>query len=140
MGSIFTQILAGNLPGHLVWKDAQTFALMTIRPVQPGHVLVMPRQEVDHWDDVPEPLLTQLMGVSQHIAKAIKRAYPCARVGMAVCGLEIPHTHIHLFPISRMEDFSFGNGTAASATELAAAAARIRTELAALGHAEESRC
>jgi len=138
MASIFTQILEGKLPGHRVWTDDQAFALMTIRPLQPGHVLVMPRAEFDHWDDVPESLMAALMSVSRQLAKAIKGAFPCERVGMAICGLEIPHTHIHLFPINRIEDFNFGNGHAASADELADAAARIRAQLAARGFAAQA--
>jgi histidine triad (HIT) family protein len=135
MPSIFSQILAGNLPGHFVWKDAQAFALMTIRPMRPGHVLVMPRQEIDQWDDLPPPLLAHLMQVSQQISGAIKQAFPCARVGFAICGLEIPHAHIHLFPIDRIEDFNFGNGVMATTEELAAAAERIRARLPASGFA-----
>lgn len=126
MASIFSQILAGHLPGHFVWKDEQAFALMTIRPMRPGHVLVMPREEVDQWDDLPAPLLTHLMQVSQRLAGAIKQAFPCARVGVAICGLEIPHAHIHLFPIDQIQDFNFANGGMATAEELAAAAERIR--------------
>ena len=129
MASIFSRILAGDLPGHFVWKDEQAFALMTISPLRPGHVLVMPRQEVDHWDDLPAPLLAHLMQVSQRIAGAIKQAFPCARVAVAICGLEVPHAHIHLFPIDHIQDFNFGNGRMAIAEELAAAAARIRAYL-----------
>lgn len=140
MASVFTQILEGKLPGHLVWKDDQAFALMTIQPLQPGHVLVMPRIEYDHWDDLPEALTGSLMTVSRNLAKAIKGAFPCARVGLAICGLEIPHTHIHLFPINRIEDFNFGKGKAAGADELADAAARIRAQLSALGFAAQAGC
>ena len=129
MPSIFSQILAGNLPGHFVWKDEQAFALMTIRPLRLGHVLVMPRLEIDHWDDLPAPLLTHLMQVSQQIAAAIKQAFPCNRVAVAICGLEIPHAHIHLFPIDQIQDFNFGNGGTATAEDLAAAAVRIRAYL-----------
>jgi len=129
MASIFSQILAGQLPGHFVWKDDSVFALMTIRPQRPGHVLVMPRAEIDHWDDLPAPLLTQLLSVSQQLARAIKQAFPCARVGLAVCGLEIPHAHIHLFPINVLADFNFGGGAMADAAELESAAQRIRDAL-----------
>lgn len=129
MPSVFSQILAGHLPGHFVWKDEQAFALMTIRPLRAGHVLVMPREEVDHWDDLPPPLFAHLTQLSQRIAAAIKQAFPCARVGLAICGLEIPHAHIHLFPIDQIEDFNFGNGSAVSSEELAAAADRIRSYL-----------
>jgi diadenosine tetraphosphate (Ap4A) HIT family hydrolase len=133
MASIFSQILAGRLPGHFVWKDDNTFAVMTIRPMRPGHVLVMPRAEIDQWDDLPAPLLATLMDVSQQIARGIKQVFPCTRVGLAICGLEIPHAHIHLFPIDTLADFDFGKGTAASAAELANAAERIRSALAAMG-------
>lgn len=129
MPSIFSHILAGDLPGHFVWKDELAFALMTIRPVTPGHVLVMPRQEIDHWDDLPPPLLAHLMQVSQQIAAAIKQAFPCMRVAVAICGLEIPHAHIHLFPIDQIQDFNFSNGGMATAEDLAAAALRIRSYL-----------
>jgi len=129
MPSIFSQILAGDLPGHFVWKDDQAFALMTIRPLRPGHVLVMPRQEIDQWDDIPPALLAHLMHVSQRVAAAIKQAFPCARVAVAICGLEIPHAHIHLFPIDQIQDFNFGNGDMATAEELATAAARLRAYL-----------
>lgn len=129
MASIFSQILAGQLPGHFVWKDDSVFALMTIRPQRPGHVLVMPRAEIDQWDDLPAPLLANLLSVSQQLARAIKQAFPCARVGVAICGLEIPHAHIHLFPIDVMADFNFGGGAMASAEELESAAQRIRAAL-----------
>ena len=138
MPSIFSQILDGKLPGHFVWKDEHAFALMTIRPTRPGHVLVMPREEIDHWDDLPAPLLAHLMQVSQHIAHAIKRAFPCARVAVAVCGLEIPHAHVHLFPIDRIEDFYFGNGGMATADELASAASQLRAQLADAGFSAAS--
>ncbi|MDB6060471.1 MAG: Histidine triad family protein [Verrucomicrobiaceae bacterium] len=133
MASIFSQILAGNLPGHFVWKDDTAFAIMTIRPLRPGHVLLMPRQEIDQWDDVPAPLMTHLMNVSKQIAQAIKQAFPCARVGLAICGLEVPHTHIHLFPIDTIEDFDFGKGDVASSADLADAAEHLRAALIANG-------
>ena len=126
MSSIFSQILAGSLPGHFVWRDERAFAIMTIRPVRAGHVLVMPCEEIDHWDDLPPELLAHLMNVSRRIAAAIKQAFPCKRVAVAICGLEVPHAHIHLFPIDRIEDFNFGAGAAAGGEELAAAAERIR--------------
>lgn len=129
MASVFSMILAGELPGHFVWKDRDAFAIMTIQPVREGHVLVIPREEIDHWDDLPEELAAHLMRVSQRIAKGIKAAYPSKRVGMAIVGLEVPHTHLHLYPIDQMSDFSFANSSSASAEELARAAAKIRQAL-----------
>ena len=130
MSSIFSQIRAGALPGHIVWQDAQVFALLTIRPQRPGHVLVMPVEEIDHWDDLPDALMQEVMRASRRLAQAIKQAFPCKRVALAICGLEIAHAHVHLFPIDRIEDFNFGNGTPATAEQLAAAAERLRAALA----------
>lgn len=131
MPSVFSQIRAGALPGQIVWDDGRVFALLTIQPLRPGHLLVVPVEEIDQWDDLPEALLEEVMTVAQRLAKAIKVAFPCARVGMAMCGLEIAHAHVHLFPIDRIEDFDFANAHPAEATELAAAAERIRQALAA---------
>lgn len=136
MASVFSMILAGEIPGHFVWKDDKSFAIMTIQPVREGHVLVIPREEIDHWDDVPADLAAHLMLVSQRIAKGIKAAYPCKRVGMAIVGLEVPHTHLHLYPIDQMSDFSFANARGSSAEALADAAARIRAALVAEGCSE----
>lgn len=130
MSSVFSQIRAGALPGHIVWQDERVFALLTIRPLRPGHVLVMPVEEIDHWDDLPDALLQDVMRVSRRLAHAIKRAFPCKRVALAICGLEIAHAHVHLFPIERIEDFNFGNGAPATADELAAAAELLRGALA----------
>lgn len=129
MASVFSQIRAGALPGQIVWDDGSVFALLTIRPLQPGHLLVIPVDEIDEWDDLPEALLQQVMSVSRRLAKAIKVAFPCRRVAMAICGLEIAHAHVHLFPIERIEDFAFDNARSADADELAAAARRIRDAL-----------
>ncbi len=132
MASVFSEVRAGRLSGQLVWEDAEVFALLTIRPLHPGHVLVMPVQEIDHWDDLPPKLLAHVMTVSRRVAKAIKQEFPCARVAMAICGLEIAHAHVHLFPIDRIEDFNFGNSQPATEQELATAAAQIRSALARL--------
>lgn len=131
MPSVFSQIRAGALPGQIVWDDDRVFALLTIQPLRPGHLLVVPVEEIDQWDDLPQALLEQVMTVAQRLAKAIKVVFPCARVGMAICGLEIAHAHVHLFPIDRIEDFDFANARPAEAAELAAVAERIRQALAA---------
>ncbi|GGX89241.1 putative HIT-like protein [Litchfieldella qijiaojingensis] len=130
MATIFTRIIQGEFPGHFVWEDEQCVAIMTLNPMKPGHVLVIPRQEIDHWDDLPLELATHLMSVSQKLAKAIKQAFPCARVGMLVVGLEVPHVHIHLVPLDRMQDIRVEGLAQAEAEELAEAAAKIREALA----------
>ncbi|MEY3659867.1 MAG: hypothetical protein RLZZ169_692 [Pseudomonadota bacterium] len=134
MASIFTRILAGELPGHFVWKDEVCFAIMTIQPIRGGHVIVIPNVEVNHWDDVPSTTAAYLMQVAQHIAKAIKANVACRRVGVMVVGLEVPHTHIHLIPIDSMADLDFKHAKPLPQDELAAMAARLRSTLVAAGH------
>jgi histidine triad (HIT) family protein len=136
MPSLFTRIIDGELPGHFVWKDTRAVAFMTIQPVQPGHLLVVPRAEVDHWDDLPEETTSHLMQVSQRIAKALKDAFPCQRVGMMIAGFEVPHVHLHVLPVVDISDISFAKARGAAPEALAANASRIRAALRARGHAE----
>jgi diadenosine tetraphosphate (Ap4A) HIT family hydrolase len=133
MASIFSQILQGTIPGHFVWKDERAFAIMTIAPLRPGHLLVIPNQEVNHWDDVDSETASHLMAVAQYLAKALKIAFPAKRVGLAIAGLEVPHTHLHVFPLNELTDFNFKGAQPASQEDLAAAAKRIRDALSELG-------
>jgi diadenosine tetraphosphate (Ap4A) HIT family hydrolase len=136
MASIFTRILAGELPGHFIWKDEHCFAILTIQPIREGHLMVIPNTEVNHWDDVPPATAAHLMQVAQQLAKGIKAVIPCKRVGVTVIGLEVPHTHIHLIPIDNMADMDFSRQSPALAENLAATAAKIRKALVAAGHAQ----
>jgi len=136
MASVFTQIIDGNLPGHFVWKDSLCVAFMTIGPVKDGHLLVVPREEVDHWDDMPADTALHLMAVSQKITKGLKVAFPSERVGMIIAGFEVPHTHIHLIPVDCMEDFDFTKVFSPSAEALAANAEKVRGALIAQGCSE----
>ncbi len=138
MPSIFTKIIAGELPGNFVWRDEHCVGLMTIQPIRPGHVLVIPRQEVNHWDDVDPKLAGHLVQVSQKITKGLKKAYPARRVGLMIAGLEVPHTHLHLIPLDSMRDFDFARANSPSPEELAQAAENIRKTLTELGHTEAS--
>ena len=131
MASIFSKIINGELPGHFVWQDDSCAAIMTIQPIKPGHLLVIPRDEVDHWDDLPEALSAHLMAVSAKLAKALKHAYKCRRVSLQIVGLEVPHTHLHLVPIDEMCDIDFAKAEMADAESLAAQADKIRQALAA---------
>jgi histidine triad (HIT) family protein len=133
MSSIFTRILAGELPGHFVWKDEYCFVILTIQPIRKGHAMVIPNAEIDHWDDLPPATAAHLMQVSQHVARAIKQLVPCTRVGLMVVGLEVPHTHLHVMPIDTTADMDFSNATAAPREELAETAAAMRTILQAAG-------
>lgn len=107
MASIFTKIINGELPGRFVYKDDQCVAILTISPLQPGHTLVIPREEVDHWIDLPSELASHLMLVSQRVATAIQKAFDPEKVGLMIAGLEVRHVHLHLVPIWNVHDLDF---------------------------------
>ena len=134
--SIFTKILAKEIPGHFIWEDELCFSIMTIAPIRQGHVLVIPKQEINHWDDVPAETAAHLMLVSQKIAKGIKAVIDCKRVGVSVIGLEVPHTHIHLIPIDSMDDLDFKLAKEMSQSLLADTAEKIKKVLQASGYSE----
>lgn len=129
MASLFSRIIDGELPGHFVWEDERCVAIMTLNPMKPGHLLVIPREEIDHWDDLPAELTAHLMTVSQTLAKALKRAFPCQRVGLLIVGLEVPHVHVHLVPLDAMQDIRVEGLAQAQPDELAAAATQVRQAL-----------
>lgn len=129
MPSVFTLILKGDLPGHFVYRDDVCAAFMSIAPLKPGHTLVVPVTEVDHWLDLDEKTLTHLTRISQKIARAIDAAFSPVKVAMMVVGLEVPHVHVHLVPIESESDVNFANATPATSEELAAAASLIRSHL-----------
>lgn len=133
MASVFTLIIEGKIPGHFIWQDEKSVAIMTIQPLRQGHVLVIPREEIDHWDDLPAELAGHLMLVAQQVAKALKQTFPCKRVGLVIAGLEVPHTHVHVFPVDELGDFDFARVTNAETDALADAAQRIRSSLTSLG-------
>lgn len=139
MASIFTKIINGELPGRFVWKDEKAVVFLTINPVKPGHVLVVPREEVDHWIDLDSALAAHLMVVAQAVGKAIQKAFEPVKVGSALVGIEVPHVHIHLIPIDAISDLDFGRANPNPRPEdLDAAAEKIRAELRALGYSEVS--
>lgn len=136
MPTLFSRIIAGELPGRFVWRDAECVAFLSIAPLRPGHTLVVPRAEVDHWVDLPPALAAHLIGVSQQIARGIQAAFPCRKVGVVVAGLEVPHVHIHLSPIDGVHDLDFDRAVPADGPALDVVAAKIRASLTALGRAE----
>ena len=136
MASIFTKIINREIPGHFVWEDDLCFSIMTIQPIKQGHLMVIPKEEVDHWDDVPETTATHLIAVSQKIAKAIKAVIPCKRIGVSIVGIEVPHTHIHLMPMDTTADMDFKNSQEMSHDLLADTAASIRAILVSQGYRE----
>ena len=109
MASVFSAIIAGDLPGRFVYQDETVVSFLTIAPLNPGHVLVVPRAEVDHWESVYPALFTHLMTVSQRIGRAVKAAFEVDRVALAIAGLEVPHLHVHVFSLAQLSDFDFGN-------------------------------
>lgn len=134
--TIFTRIIAGELPGHLVWSDPDCVAFLSINPLRDGHTLVVPRLEVDHWLDLDPALLAHLGAVARSVGRALQAEYRPARVGMMIAGLEVPHTHLHVVPIDSVHDLDFANARQGVATEeLAGHAERIRARLRGQGHA-----
>lgn len=118
MSSIFTKIINEEIPSHKVYEDEKTIAFLTIRPHTKGHTLVVPKVEVDHWDDVPEDYFNAMWHSAQHVAKLLKQKLGCSRVGVLVAGFEVPHAHIHLIPSDTMEDLGIGKAYDASQEEL----------------------
>lgn len=107
--SIFSKIIAGEIPSYKIAENEHFFAFLDIFPLVKGHVLVVPKLEVDKIYDLPQDYLSEILVFAQPIARAIEKAIPCKRVGMSVIGLEVPHAHLHLLPISNMEDINFTN-------------------------------
>ncbi len=107
MPSIFTKIVNGEIPCYKIAEDEKCFAFLDINPLAKGHVLVVPKKEVDYIFDLDDDLLAELSLFSKKISIAIKMAIPCKRIGIAVLGLEVPHAHIHLVPLQTEADISF---------------------------------
>lgn len=127
MASIFSRIVAGEIPSHKVAEDDEFFAFLDINPVAKGHTLVIPKKEVDYIFDLEDLLLGRMMAFAKRVARAQEQVIPCKRVGIAVMGLEVPHAHIHLIPITKESDMYFGGEKLTiSQDELASIAALIR--------------
>jgi histidine triad (HIT) family protein len=130
MATVFTRIIEGDLPGRFVHRDARCVAFLSINPLRPGHVLVVPRVEVDHWVDLQIEEWQHLTQVAQRLATALRHAYEPAKVGMLLAGLEVPHVHIHLVPIDSERDLDFSKADPSpDPAELDAAAQIIRSAL-----------
>ena len=134
MGTVFTKIIEGEFPGTFVWRDEQCVGLLSINPMAPGHVLVVPIEEIDHWIDAPPELAAHLFDVAHTIGRAQQAAFDCERIGLIVAGYEVPHTHVHVIPTSSMAQLSFANAAASvDRGDLDAWAESIRAELRAAG-------
>lgn len=134
MPTLFTRIINGEIPGRFVWKDDRAVAFLTIAPLKPGHTLVVPRDEVDHWIDLEPALAAHLTAVAQTVGRAVQRAFNPARVGLAIAGLEVPHVHLHVVPIDEIADLDFARQDRnPNPADLDAAAAALRRALRELG-------
>ena len=107
MQSIFSKIVAGQIPAHKVAETSEYLAFLDINPLTEGHLLVIPKKEVDYLFDLDSETYVGLMMFAQIVAIGLKRAIPCERIGLTVIGLEVPHAHIHLIPMNTMDDMNF---------------------------------
>lgn len=124
--TIFSKIISGEIPCHKIAETDDYLAFLDIRPMMEGHTLCIPKREVNYYFDLTEEELTGLTLFSQRVARAIKQVIPCNRVAVGVLGLEVPHAHVHLVPVTVMTDFRFGKHLEFTHDELAATAERIR--------------
>jgi diadenosine tetraphosphate (Ap4A) HIT family hydrolase len=137
MATIFTRIIDGELPATFVWRDPRAVGFMSINPLAPGHTLVVPRAEVDHWIDLDAADAAHLFDVARVIGVAQSAAFPCEKVGLIVAGYEVPHVHVHVIPTTSMRQLNFANAAAGvDPAVLESAADSIRARLRAAGRDE----
>ncbi len=134
MATVFSRIIAGELPGHFVWRDERAVGFLSVNPHQRGHVLVVPVTEVDHWVDLDPEITAHLMTVAQRIGGAQMATFGPPRIGLMIAGFEVPHVHVHVLPMFGIRDLDFANAARdVDHADLAATAAQLRRELAARG-------
>jgi histidine triad (HIT) family protein len=132
MPSIFTQIINGEIPGRFVYRDDRCVAILTIAPLNPGHTLVIPIQEVDHWIDLPEDLAAHTFAVAQRIGRVLQSVFQPEKVGLMIAGLEVRHVHLHLVPIWHIHELDFARQNRnPDPAEMDSAMERIRAALSA---------
>ncbi|WP_162127046.1 HIT family protein [Flavobacterium phycosphaerae] len=129
MASIFTKIINGEIPCYKVAEDEKYIAFLDVNPNAKGHTLCVPKQEIDKIFDMDETLYLGLMQFARKVAKAIEKTVPCKRIGMAVIGLEVPHTHVHLIPLHDMDDMRFQRKVTLTKEDFEALAAAIAQNL-----------
>lgn len=130
MASIFSRIVAGEIPCYKIAENERYFAFLDINPLTPGHSLVIPKREVDYLYDLDDVEIADIHVFAKKVAEAIRKAVPCQRIGIAVIGLEVPHAHIHLIPIQKEGDMLFSNPKLKlSPEEMEKIAADIRAQL-----------
>jgi len=130
MSSIFSKIVSGEIPAHVVAETTEFLAFLDVNPLVPGHVLVIPKKEIDYIFDMDEESYFGLTLFAKIVATGLKEAFPCRKVGVAVIGLEVPHVHIHLIPMNNVSDMNFSREKLKpSQEELEAAALKIKSAL-----------
>ncbi|GAA5044543.1 HIT family protein [Nocardia callitridis] len=135
MASVFSAIIAGQIPGRFVWEDEEFVGFLTIAPVTPGHTLIVPRAEIDQWQDVDPGVFARINGVAQKVGRAVRSAWEAPRAGLLIAGLEVPHLHVHVFPAFTMGNFDIsGADTEPSPESLDEAQSKIKTALRELGY------
>ncbi|WP_280259062.1 HIT family protein [Nocardia wallacei] len=135
MASVFSAIINGDLPGRFVWEDDEFVAFLTIAPVTQGHTLVVPRKEIDQWQDLDPDTFARINGVAQKIGRAVRAAWDAPRAGLLIAGLEVPHLHVHVFPAFDLADFNISQADPSPSPEsLDEAQARIKQALRDLGY------
>ncbi|WP_248124176.1 HIT family protein [Micrococcus lacusdianchii] len=137
MATVFSRIIAGELPARFVWQDEHCVAFLSAGPLATGHTLVVPREEVDQWVDVDPDLVAHLTRVAQAIGRVQVRAFGASRAGLMVAGYEIPHLHVHVWPSNSMSDFDMSRvDNSPQADVMDAAAEALRAGLREDGHGE----
>jgi histidine triad (HIT) family protein len=129
MSSIFTKIVNGEIPSYKIAEDENYLAFLDVNPNATGHTLCIPKQEINKIFDMEEDLYLGLMKFSRKVAKAVEKTVPCKRIGLAVVGLEVPHTHVHLIPLHDMDDMRFQRKVKLSGDEFEQLASAIRSNL-----------
>ncbi|MFA9461384.1 HIT family protein [Thiohalorhabdus sp. Cl-TMA] len=129
MATIFTKIINGEIPAEKLTEDERFLAFLDVRPIRPGHTLVVTKQETDYIFDLDDETLGGLLPFAKQLTGPIQRATGCTRVGVMVAGLEVPHCHVHLVPMDRISDLDFGKAAEVPANELADMAGKIRAEM-----------
>lgn len=137
MASIFTRIITGGIPGRIIWRDPTCIAMVDIRPLNRGHVLVIPIAEVDRWTDLPVQTAAHCTMVAHAVGRAQMASFAPERIGLMVAGFEVPHTHLHVVPLDHMGHLDFSQADAdADPSDLDDVAEALRGALRSAGHPE----
>jgi diadenosine tetraphosphate (Ap4A) HIT family hydrolase len=133
--TIFSRIIAGEIPGRFLWRDDRAVAFLDVRPLSPGHTLVVPVAEIDEWTDLDAETASHLMTVAHAVGNAQKQVFAPPRVGLMIAGFEVPHVHVHVMPVQSMQQFDFSKAdTSPDPARLDEQAEALRAALRAAGH------